>query len=549
MAKLTARTELAATPADGDLVHIVDVSDTTDNAAGTSKKITRVNLVGGLQAEPSEGAFVDGDKTKLDGIETAADVTDTVNVTAAGALMDSELTDLAGVKGVTISTLQVKPAEGAFVDGDKTKLDGIETAADVTDATNVASAGAVMADGTGNDITGDMVFTEKADHTSTPIATKGYLWVKSDAPSTLQFTDDAGTDWTLNQAAGGGGNPYGADFVVAASGGDYTSVGAALAAVADSSVIYVEPGTYTETTTTMTCNNATVIGDHHDLVILDGTTSAIKTIDGSGNHFRGIRFNNSSTGRWRFTGTETTFENCMFRAGVANLYQFFIDSDRFRINQCYFTNSTGAGRQFYVKGPGGTLTNSVFYVDGSDEETYGLVQLDDDIAFTGNYVQVYGSASNHWFMSLSQRNAITGNVFYMNNNTATAIAASGDSNTISGNTIRNGRQGIYLNAASNAVSGNRFVDITTTGVYVASGNENMITGNNIGGSSGTTGVYLNGGDYPVITGNVFTGTWTTGVNVSAAAIDKAVVVGNGLVTPTTGLSDSGTGTVSGNNAT
>ncbi|PQB07937.1 hypothetical protein BST83_12855 [Polaribacter filamentus] len=39
--------------------------------------------------------------------------------------MDSELTDLAGIKAVTISTLQVIPSEGAFVDGDKTKLDGI----------------------------------------------------------------------------------------------------------------------------------------------------------------------------------------------------------------------------------------------------------------------------------------------------------------------------------------------------------------------------------------------------------------------------------------
>ena len=64
---------------------------------------------------------------KLDGIEASADVTDATNVTAAGALMDSELTDLAGVKGVTISTLQVKPSEGAFANGDKTKLDGIAT--------------------------------------------------------------------------------------------------------------------------------------------------------------------------------------------------------------------------------------------------------------------------------------------------------------------------------------------------------------------------------------------------------------------------------------
>jgi hypothetical protein len=46
----------------------------------------------------SEGSFVDGDKTKLDGIESGADVTDTANVTAAGALMDSEVTNLAQVK-------------------------------------------------------------------------------------------------------------------------------------------------------------------------------------------------------------------------------------------------------------------------------------------------------------------------------------------------------------------------------------------------------------------------------------------------------------------
>ena len=77
-------------------------------------------------------------------VEDGADVTDQANVTAAGALMDSEVTDLAGIKGVSISTLQEKPSEGAFVGGDKTKLDGIETNADVTDTANVTSAGALM---------------------------------------------------------------------------------------------------------------------------------------------------------------------------------------------------------------------------------------------------------------------------------------------------------------------------------------------------------------------------------------------------------------------
>jgi hypothetical protein len=62
-------------------------------------------------------------------VEDGADATDTANVTSAGALMDSEVADLAGIKSLDTSTLQVKPIEGAFVDGDKTKLDGIETGA------------------------------------------------------------------------------------------------------------------------------------------------------------------------------------------------------------------------------------------------------------------------------------------------------------------------------------------------------------------------------------------------------------------------------------
>lgn len=85
----------------------------------------------------------DGAYSSLTGAPTIPTV-DAASVTAAGALMDSELTDLAGVKGVTISTLQVKPSEGAFANGDKTKLDGIEASADVTGTTNVTSAGALM---------------------------------------------------------------------------------------------------------------------------------------------------------------------------------------------------------------------------------------------------------------------------------------------------------------------------------------------------------------------------------------------------------------------
>lgn len=49
-----------------------------------------------------DGRDIASDGSKLDGIEAGADVTDTANVTAAGALMDSELTSLSGVKTLTV---------------------------------------------------------------------------------------------------------------------------------------------------------------------------------------------------------------------------------------------------------------------------------------------------------------------------------------------------------------------------------------------------------------------------------------------------------------
>ena len=47
-----------------------------------------------------DGRDVAADGTKLDGVEALADVTDVTNVTAAGALMDSELTAIASVKAL-----------------------------------------------------------------------------------------------------------------------------------------------------------------------------------------------------------------------------------------------------------------------------------------------------------------------------------------------------------------------------------------------------------------------------------------------------------------
>jgi len=128
-----------------DALDSLGISTDTERGALSGSAHTQRNALIALQlTSASVGGTINDNAVKLSGIEAGADVTDATNVTAAGAVMDSEVTDLAGIKGVTISTLQVKPSEGAFADGDKTKLDAIEAGADVTDATNVTAAGALM---------------------------------------------------------------------------------------------------------------------------------------------------------------------------------------------------------------------------------------------------------------------------------------------------------------------------------------------------------------------------------------------------------------------
>jgi hypothetical protein len=52
-------------------------------------------------------------------------------------------------------------------------------------------------------VASELKFVERADHESTPGAGFGYLWVKSDIPSSLIYTDDAGTDTDLTASGAG----------------------------------------------------------------------------------------------------------------------------------------------------------------------------------------------------------------------------------------------------------------------------------------------------------------------------------------------------------
>jgi len=85
----------------------IEASATADQTAAEIKTA--------YESNSDTNAFTDADHTKLDGIEASADVTDTLNVTAAGALMDSEVTNLAQVKAFS-SADYATAAQGAKAD-------------------------------------------------------------------------------------------------------------------------------------------------------------------------------------------------------------------------------------------------------------------------------------------------------------------------------------------------------------------------------------------------------------------------------------------------
>ena len=138
--------------------------------------------------DAGSGAIItDSERTKLTNIETSADVTDATNVLAAGAVMTTGDQTVAGAKtfsstivgdingnastattlatarniagnafdgsgNITIAAADLSDVtdagSGAIItDSERTKLTNIETSADVTDATNVLAAGAVMTTG------------------------------------------------------------------------------------------------------------------------------------------------------------------------------------------------------------------------------------------------------------------------------------------------------------------------------------------------------------------------------------------------------------------
>ena len=159
------------------------------NHTGT-QPLSTISDASTVQLKPSEGAFVNGDKTKLDAIEASADVTDTTNVTAAGALMDSEV-------DADIKTLSL-PASTTISTFAKTFLDDADAAA-VKSTLGITDAGAIS-----NFVPRSITFTNTSAYLS--LADNAALDVDA-GDFSLSFwarLDSSGTEPVLTKLSGTG---------------------------------------------------------------------------------------------------------------------------------------------------------------------------------------------------------------------------------------------------------------------------------------------------------------------------------------------------------
>jgi hypothetical protein len=144
----------------------------------------------------------EADTTGVHGIPDTAALATTAAVAAGYQPLDGDLTALATAGNGTV----LAATTASFTTADESKLDGIEAAADVTDAANVAAAGAVMS--TLVDVKGDLIVGSAAD-TVTRLAVGTDTHVL-----TADSTQPAGVKWAA--AAASGGTTLGLTYAVGA---------------------------------------------------------------------------------------------------------------------------------------------------------------------------------------------------------------------------------------------------------------------------------------------------------------------------------------------
>ncbi len=197
------------TDADHSKLNAIESSATADQTASEIRTL--------VESASDSNVFTDADHSKLNAIEasatadqTAAEIRTLVeSATDSNVFTDADHTKLNAIEASAtadqtaseIRTLVESASDSnVFTDADHTKLNAIEASADVTDATNVDAAGAVM--NSDLDTKGELLVGDgSGDPSALSVGTNGYIL-------TADSSEATGIKWAAN-AGGGGGSAIG----------------------------------------------------------------------------------------------------------------------------------------------------------------------------------------------------------------------------------------------------------------------------------------------------------------------------------------------------
>lgn len=462
-----------ATPASGDLVETVDISDTTYALTGTNKKVTATNLI-----------------------------------KKAHGLSDSTVVGVAS--GTLTSGTDVAIADGGT--GQSTKAAAFDALSPMTNAGDIITGGAA---GTGTRLGMGSASQQ--------------IRVNAGATALEYFTPASSGGQTL------------VTKVVAASGGDYTTLGAAITAASAGWVIYVTPGTYTETTTTTALNNITIIGGGEATVL--SYTNTVLTMSGTNVRIEGIKFT-FTTGGINLSGDNSEFiKNHISKSG-ATTTQFKQSGSYTLATNNFFEQTAANGSDYsiqFINGTGQRIVGNFFQmVCSGSAETINI--SGGDSLMTGNVIRATSGSGLTMVLHGGSASVFSGNMIDVGNTSTPGFYFSGSEIEMTGNTIITNSAWAVRLAAYGTFTGNYVRNSLNTGKTIemqtaGNGDYWVISGNNFhGATSSSSGVFANG-DYDnlVITGNRFYN-YTTGLNLNTAA-NNLMVTGNNFTGCTTAIAN------------
>lgn len=338
-------------------------------------------------------------------------------------------------------------------------------------------------------------------------------------------------------SSGGGQTLY--DCIVASSGGDFTTLGAAI--TAGNTTIFIREGTYSESAITTSVASLTIIGANPETTVLTFAGNSFSA-SGAFMHLENVKMT-FTTGVASFTGDDLEVINCHV-SKTGSGAQTYGATDRAFVRGCRFVSTqTDAGQRINFQSAFSRIIGNHFQYTASAGAGGGTIQMNAaNSVYAGNTFD-YSSGTGTLLLVGGANSTFSDNVLDGGATNGANPVVYSTVNAFTGNVVAGGALAAVFDGTE-TVTGNTFI-AQPDGVQIDQPNT-LFAGNFLRGDNTTAGFVgidvIAANDEVSIQGN-YLHTYATGINIGASTNDRCLIVGNyidnGVTTP---LVDAGTGT-------